>query len=111
MQKNLAGLIATGGGDGPEAQTAALAAALNMEWAENSMKVVILITDSPPHGIGEAGDGFSESPDRKSLMGVYFDRSDNLLSENDPLELARQMTEQGITLVSAHTCGRPSMNE
>ena len=45
------------------------------------------------------------------LMGVYFDRSDNLLSENDPLELARQMTEQGITLVSTHTSGRPSMND
>ncbi|KIM42301.1 hypothetical protein M413DRAFT_444728 [Hebeloma cylindrosporum] len=81
MQKNLAGLIATGGGDGPEAQTAALAAALNMEWAENALKMVILITDSPPHGIGEARDGFSESPD-----------------QNDPLELARQMAEKGITL-------------
>jgi hypothetical protein len=66
MQKNLASLIASGGGDGPEAQTAALAAALNMEWAENAVKMIILITDAPPHGIGEAGDGFSESPDRKS---------------------------------------------
>ena len=65
MQKNLASLIASGGGDGPEAQTAALAAALNMEWAENAMKMIILITDAPPHGIGEAGDGFSESPDGK----------------------------------------------
>ena len=64
MQRNLASLIASGGGDGPEAQTAALAAALNMEWAENFMKIVILITDSPPHGIGESGDGFVESPDR-----------------------------------------------
>jgi hypothetical protein len=75
MQKNLAGLIATGGGDGPEAQTAALAAALNMDWAENAMKMVILITDSPPHGIGESGDGFSESPDRKSFDGRLFDRT------------------------------------
>lgn len=74
MQKNLAGLIATGGGDGPEAQTAALAAALNMDWAENAVKMVILITDSPPHGIGEAADGFSESPDRMSLDGRLFDR-------------------------------------
>ena len=72
MQRNLASLIASGGGDGPEAQTASLAAALNMEWAENSMKIVILITDSPPHGIGEPGDGFVESPDRMFLMGVYL---------------------------------------
>jgi len=67
MQKNLAGLVASGGGDGPEAQTAALAAALNMDWAENAVKMAILITDPPPHGVGEAGDGFSESPNRKSL--------------------------------------------
>jgi len=72
MQKNLASLVASGGGDGPEAQTAALAAALNMDWAENAVKMVILITDSPPHGIGEASDGFTESPDRKSLDGRRF---------------------------------------
>ncbi|KAF8960694.1 hypothetical protein BDZ97DRAFT_1289607 [Flammula alnicola] len=81
MQKNLAGLIASGGGDGPEAQTAALADALNLEWAENAVKLVILITDSPPHGLGEVGDGFNESPD-----------------QNDPLDIARQMAERGITL-------------
>ncbi|KJA21448.1 hypothetical protein HYPSUDRAFT_88064 [Hypholoma sublateritium FD-334 SS-4] len=81
MQRNLATLIASGGGDGPEAQTAALADALNMEWTEKAVKLVILITDSPPHGLGERGDGFSESPD-----------------QNDPLEIVRQMAERGITL-------------
>ncbi|KIM43730.1 hypothetical protein M413DRAFT_387591 [Hebeloma cylindrosporum] len=81
MQRNLASLVASGGGDGPEAQTAALAAALNMDWAENSMKIVILITDSPPHGIGEPGDAFIESPD-----------------QNDPLEVVRQMAQRGITV-------------
>lgn len=64
IEKILASLIASGGGDGPEAQTAALARALNMDWAENSIRMVILITDSPPHGIGEHGDGFKRSPDR-----------------------------------------------
>jgi hypothetical protein len=64
MQKNLKSLKASGGGDGPEAQTAALAEALNMEWEENAAKMVVLITDSPPHGIGENGDGFDSSPDR-----------------------------------------------
>ena len=72
MQNNLAGLVASGGGDGPEAQTAALAAALNMDWAENSMKIVILITDSPPHGIGELGDAFIASPDRMFFHGRLF---------------------------------------
>jgi Mg-chelatase subunit ChlD len=81
MQANLNRLTATGGGDGPEAQTAALAAALDMEWVDNAVKMVVLITDAPPHGIGEDGDGFTKSPD-----------------QNDPLEIARQMAERGITL-------------
>jgi hypothetical protein len=51
--------------DGPEAQTAALAAALDLdlEWAEDA----VLITGSPPHGLGEAGDGFPESPHREPV--------------------------------------------
>ena len=65
MQANLDRLTAVGGGDGPEAQTAALAAALDMEWIDNAVKIVVLITDAPPHGIGEDGDGFTKSPDRK----------------------------------------------
>lgn len=65
MEKNLKSLRASGGGDGPEAQTAALAEALNMEWKEHAAKMVVLITDSPPHGIGEEYDGFDSSPDRK----------------------------------------------
>lgn len=65
MEKNLKSLKASGGGDGPEAQTAALAEALNMKWEENAAKMVVLITDSPPHGIGEDGDGFESSPDRE----------------------------------------------
>jgi hypothetical protein len=72
MQKNLASLVAAGGGDGPEAQTAALAEALQVDWADNAIKMVVLITDSPPHGLGENGDGFNKSPDRKlqcSLTG------------------------------------------
>lgn len=68
MQNNLSSLIASGGGDGPEAQTAAIAAALEMEWAENAVKMVVLITDAPPHGLGEVGDGFSESPDREFIL-------------------------------------------
>jgi len=81
-------------------KTAALAAALDLEWAEDAMKMVVLITDAPPHGLGEAGDGFSESPDRRSnvcnLVSLLLTRC---FLENDPLELARQMSEKGITLV------------
>jgi hypothetical protein len=57
VHKDLSGLYASGGGDGPEAITAAMAEALNMEWREYASKMVVLIADAPPHGIGEYGDG------------------------------------------------------
>ncbi|EIW59579.1 uncharacterized protein TRAVEDRAFT_28690 [Trametes versicolor FP-101664 SS1] len=82
VHKDLSGLYASGGGDGPEAVTAALADALRMEWRPAASKMVVLIADAPPHGIGEYGDGFDEgSPDG-----------------NDPLQIARTMAQQGITL-------------
>ncbi|CDO71696.1 hypothetical protein BN946_scf184915.g40 [Trametes cinnabarina] len=82
VHKNLSSLYASGGGDGPEAVTAALAEALQMDWRPTASKMVVLIADAPPHGIGEYGDGFDEgSPDG-----------------NDPLQIARTMAQQGITL-------------
>jgi hypothetical protein len=80
MQGNLNRLSALGGGDGPEAQTAALAAALDMEWIDDAVKMVVLITDSPPHGIGEFRDGFTESPDRKLNIVPAIDFSLFLIS-------------------------------
>lgn len=50
-------MYASGGGDGPEAVTAALAEVLKMDWRVNASKMVVLIADAPPHGIGEYGDG------------------------------------------------------
>ncbi|KIM89137.1 hypothetical protein PILCRDRAFT_213279 [Piloderma croceum F 1598] len=82
VHRDLSGLYASGGGDGPEAITAAMAEALNMDWREYASKMVVLIADAPPHGIGEYGDGFDEgSPDG-----------------HDPLQLAREMAGRGITL-------------
>lgn len=82
VHTHLTGLYASGGGDGPEAVTAAMAEALGMDWRENASKMVVLIADAPPHGIGEYGDGFDEgSPDG-----------------HDPLQLARQMASRGIPL-------------
>jgi hypothetical protein len=57
VHRDLSGLYASGGGDGPEAITAAMAEALNMDWREYASKMVVLIADAPPHGIGEYGDG------------------------------------------------------
>ena len=80
MQANLNRLTALGGGDGPEAQTAALAAALDMEWIDNAVKMVVLITDAPPHGIGEEGDGFTKSPDRELYIVSAIDLALFLIS-------------------------------
>jgi hypothetical protein len=55
----LSSLYASGGGDGPEAVTAGMAEALNMDWRQYATKMVVLIADAPPHGIGEYGDGES----------------------------------------------------
>ena len=54
----LSSLEADEGGDGPEAVADALQMGLRAEWRNGASKVAILITDAPPHGIGEDGDGF-----------------------------------------------------
>ncbi|KAF7354074.1 hypothetical protein MVEN_01094800 [Mycena venus] len=72
----------TGGGDGPEAQCDALTAALSAEWSAGAAKVVILITDSPPHGIGEPGDGFP----------------DGCPKNNDPVVITDTFCDRGIVL-------------
>jgi hypothetical protein len=56
LANNLSNLVASGGGDGPEAQIDGLDAARRSAWRQTAKKIVILITDSPPHGIGEPGD-------------------------------------------------------
>ena len=57
VHENLKTLYASGGGDGPEAVTAALWDALNLDWRPTASKMIVLIADAPPHGIGEYGDG------------------------------------------------------
>ncbi|KAK0545484.1 hypothetical protein OC846_005649 [Tilletia horrida] len=82
VKKHLKSLYATGGGDGPEAVTAAMKATLDLDWRPRATKLAVLIADAPPHGIGEYGDGFPNgSPEG-----------------NDPLLLARQMARVGISL-------------
>ncbi|KAJ9477633.1 VWFA domain-containing protein [Pseudozyma hubeiensis] len=82
VKEALKTLYASGGGDGPEAVTAAMKAALDLDWRPHATKLAVLIADAPPHGIGEYGDGFQDgSPDG-----------------HDPLRLARQYAKAGIPL-------------
>ena len=65
---NLKALDTGEGGDGPEASTAALDKALKLKWRDDKdcTKVAILITDAPPHGIGEKKDWYENGdPDGK----------------------------------------------
>lgn len=56
-QVNINKLTATGGGDGPEAVLDGLNDALNaIRWREYAHKVVLLVGDAPPHGMGGSGD-------------------------------------------------------
>ena len=53
-------LSARGGGDGPEAAADALQLSLTADWKDGASRVVILITDAPPHGVEETGDMFPD---------------------------------------------------
>jgi len=59
--------VASGGGDAPEAIDAALheARVLLNDADSDATKIVVIITDAPPHGIGVLGDGFSQGTEAK----------------------------------------------
>lgn len=52
----ISGLSATGGNDSPENQYAALKQASQMKFRSGTQKIVILITDAPPHHFGDSPD-------------------------------------------------------
>jgi hypothetical protein len=74
-------MSASGGGDGPEAVTAALDDALRLPWRVGATKIAVLIADAPPHGLEPSGDGFPNG----DPLG------------RDPLAIAREMAVQEIT--------------
>mmetsp|Transcript_120752 Transcript_120752/g.336950 ORF Transcript_120752/g.336950 Transcript_120752/m.336950 type:complete len:482 (-) Transcript_120752:113-1558(-) len=73
-------MSADGGGDGPEAVTAALHDALHLPWRASATKIAVLIADAPPHGLEPFGDGFPNG----DPLG------------RDPLAIAREMAAQEI---------------
>jgi len=73
---------AEGGGDGPEAVAAAMDAALKLEYRKNAIKIIVLIADAPPHGVTNNGDDYPKG-DPNGL---------------DPIQIAKNMAEQGIVL-------------
>ena len=59
LQQKIKNIKLHGGGDGPEAVFDGISDACNkLKWRKHSRKVIVLVGDSPPHGVGGAGDGF-----------------------------------------------------
>jgi hypothetical protein len=91
MQANVDGQRAGGGGDGPEAVTAALFEALCLDWRPTAAKQVVIMADAGPHGLG-GGDSFPDGdPDGKC-----------------PLSIAREMLSLGIVVYSIYARGHVS---
>ncbi|KAJ3051179.1 hypothetical protein HK097_007845 [Rhizophlyctis rosea] len=84
MKQYLSQQSAQGGGDGPEAVTAALYEALHLPWRPNATKVLVIIADAPPHGLGESGDGFPNGDP----------------NNRDPIQIINEMRANGITIFS-----------
>jgi len=100
IASKLNALRATGGGDGPECQCDALSDALTADWRDEATKIAVLVTDSPPHGIGEAGDGFPGGcPDRMFILEFPANDLLTIIIENDACFIADRMASQGIVLV------------
>lgn len=84
MKSWLDSCSAQGGGDGPEAVADALHDVLKLSWRDEATKICVLISDAPPHGLAESGDGFP----------------DGCPAGLDPIDITRKMAEKGITLYS-----------
>lgn len=82
MKKNVDTMSASGGGDGPEAVAAALHEVDQLEWRPNATKVCVFIADAPPHGLGEANDGFPQGCPQG----------------HDPIKTCKAMAAKGISV-------------
>jgi hypothetical protein len=83
IQANVNAQSAQGGGDAPEAVTAALYEAVCLDWRDAAAKLVVFMADAGPHGLGEGFSFPDGDPDGK-----------------DPLVLAREMQGLGISVYS-----------
>ena len=105
---------ASGGGDGPEAVTAGMAASLtDLEWRRDAAKMVVLITDAPPHGqysvfVWYEADGqvlvngaIVGLTIAQSVASSFLEIKGGDPNGHDPLVIARAMAQNGITLVSS----------
>ncbi len=77
IEENVKEMLAHGGGDGPEAVSAAMNIANRMEFLRDAAKVVVLVADAPPHGV-ETGDrwlhGTPDGSDWKKESEIAYEK-------------------------------------
>ncbi|CAF2242984.1 unnamed protein product [Rotaria magnacalcarata] len=85
---NVTASVPRSGGDSPEAMAPVLHAAVHdLSWQQSAVKIALLITDAPPHGLSST---------------IHDNFPDGDPSGHDPIECAALHAECSITL---HTIG------
>src|SRR5258708_8118722 len=71
-QKAIRGLQAIGGGDAPQAVLDGVAAACReLAWWKHARRLMVLVGDAPPHGVGMPGDAFMDGcPSAETIQSV-----------------------------------------
>ena len=100
IKQYLSTLSATGGGDGPESlQTALYDVLNNLNYRKNSQKIIIVITDAPPHGLEDTSscsDGFPNGdPFPKYKLEKKKDNNYNNKNKNKYLGVKTRSKESG----------------
>ena len=98
-QKNIQLLQADGGGDGPEAVLDGITAACReLAWWKHSRRLIILVGDAPPHGVGMRGDAFPHGcPCGETIESVTFLAEEQRITIH-ALALTNQVTEAFRTI-------------
>ena len=77
VRKMINGLKVRGGGDAPEAVFAGIVSALSdLRWRSHSRRVLVLVGDAPPHGVGYPGDYFAKGCPSGETMDSVAARSE-----------------------------------
>jgi von Willebrand factor type A domain len=105
-QKNIRRLKVDGGGDEPEAVLDGITAACReLTWWKHSRRLIILVGDAPPHGMGSRGDAFPQG----CLCGETIESVTRLAEEQritiHALGLTNAVTE-AFTTISYLTGGK-----
>jgi hypothetical protein len=90
-------LEVSGGGDAPEAVYSGLEACLGLAWAPGSYRVVILVGDAPPHGVGAPGDSLAHG----DPTGLSLDDMANKLESEGVFVHALSMCPKDTVLASS----------